>query len=236
MMAKRALVTPLLFSAVIALAAGTTSHAQRGTFSLDVQFRDATDPADVVRSDGGGTGRDGVYADFADPSGRAPAVYADGNITIDLRGSTRTMQFQFGPGAAAVRLPLISSAVALPVSGSYPVIVQSLTSTYGGITDLAPGSENTYSIVFYWSGPGADNRTHDYNLAFRQRIPASGGVRAIASDTGASWSIEPLTGVARLSGHASGKGGGWIELADVDAPFHLVARRHDPNLRGGNRK
>lgn len=226
----------LVLSVVVSIALGTTFQAQKGTFSLDVQFRDAADPADVVRSDGGGPDAAGVYADLGDPGGRAPAVYADGNIIVDLRGSTRTMQFQFGSDNSAVRLPVISSAVALPVSGSYPALIQSLTATYGGITDLAPGAENTYSIVFYWSGPGTDNRTHDYNLAFRQRNPSSGGVRVLASSDGNSWSVEPLTGVGRLSGYAGGKGGGWIELADVDAPFQFVARRHVPNLRGGNRK
>jgi hypothetical protein len=94
MMARRSVAQMLLLSAVVGLAAGTISHAQRGTFSLDVEFRDSTEPPDLIRSDGGGANGDGIYADLADPGGRAPALYADGNITIDLRGSARVVSRQ----------------------------------------------------------------------------------------------------------------------------------------------
>ena len=209
--------------------------AQSRSFSLDVTFRDA--PAailpnvvpDAVRSDGL------AYVDYGDPGGRAPSVFGDGNIVIDLRGSLRTMQLRFDNG------PLITygNAGLAPIGGSYPTLLNSLTmATYGGITDLGPNASNTFSIVIYWTGPGMDGKTHDYNVAFRQRN--NSGVTATANNETTSWTIDSVTpssnSVGRVSVYLSGKGGGWNEIADYELPFHFVAMRHIPNLRAGGKK
>src|SRR5262245_31324681 len=119
----------------------SSASAQRGSFSLDVTFRDAVspDPPDAIKSDGG------PYADQSDPGGRTPSVYGDGNITIDLRGSSRVMQLRF------VEAPVTTygtPGLLLPATGIHyvPVLLNSLTTaTYGGITDLTPGDSNTFS-------------------------------------------------------------------------------------------
>jgi hypothetical protein len=209
-----------------------SAFAQHGSFSLDVSFRDAAipDPPDAIKSDGS------QYVDYGDSGGRSPSVYANGNINIDLRGSSHTMQLRFDDGPVTT---YGNPGLLLPRSGSYPTLLNSLTTaTYGGITDLAPGTSNTFSIVIYWTGPGLDDKTHDYNVAFRQRY--NSGVTASANNDATSWTIDSETttsnSVGRVSVYLSGKGGGWSEIADYVLPFHFVATRHVPNLRAGGKK
>ncbi len=193
----------------------TTALAQSSTFSLTIQFRN--DPADGLKSDGVEP-----YVDLAE--GRAPSVYsANGAIELVLKGSLRTMHLQF-PAQG-------SPAGPMPLSGAFPVQMQTLISTYGGITDLTGNMSNQYSVVFYWRGPGTDNALHDYSLAFRQRN--SSGVVATANATG--WSVSTLTDVGRVSVNIGGKNGGWLDLADCYLPFGFTASRQIPNLRGGRK-
>src|SRR4051812_27871315 len=102
--------------------------------------------------------------------------------------------------------------------------MQNLLSAYGGITDLTAGQTNTFSVVFYWHGPGADGAAHDYSIAFRQRN--SSGVRATADSTGTSWTVASLPESlhsGRVSVNTGGKAGGWTDLADYSLPFGFVA-------------
>jgi hypothetical protein len=185
------------------------SAAPKASRALQLTLRD--DGSDGIRSDG-----NPAYVNHADPSGKTPSIYADGNITLDLRGSTRTMYLDFGAPVATY-----SSAGPLPKVGYYAVLMQSLATSSGGITDLAPGTSGGSSIVFTWTGLGVDGRTHEYTLAYRQRNGS--GVWASANLDG-TWTVES-NGYARvsISSGSGGKTGWWTDLADFAVPFRFDA-------------
>jgi hypothetical protein len=205
--------------AVLAVAVPSQS-ASRG-FALEATYRDA-DPNQTAYGITSDPHDPDAYIDRSDPGKRTPSVTSDGsNFQLDLRGSTRTLYLDFSEPLSSLSLPMLA-----PVSGWFAPQANTLqTADYGGVFDLQPGTANTFSMVYYWTGIGADGKSHDYNVAYRQRDGS--GLVASANSDGNHWSLETLQGVsARVSVYLSGKGGGWNVIGDYDMPFHVDLARH----------
>jgi hypothetical protein len=218
---ERRVLRLMSFSLLAVLAVVVPSQSAARGFSLEASYRDA-DPNLTAYGITSDNHVPDAYIDRSDPGRRTPSITSDSsNFQLDLRGSTRTLHLDFDKPLSLSALPTLA-----PVSGWFAPQANTLqTADYGGVFDLQPGTTNTFSMVYYWTGMGADGKSHDYNVAYRQRDGS--GLVAVANADGNHWSLETIQGVsARVSVYLSGKGGGWNVVGDYDMPFHVDLARH----------
>lgn len=216
---ERRVLSLSILSAITILTGVVPSQSASRGFSLEATYQsnDSYQNASGITSDGYG-----VYIDRSDPGRKGPGVSSDGaNFQLDLRGSTRLLHFDFDKPLLPLALPTLA-----PMTGWVAPQANTLqTAAYGGVFDLQSGTFNTFSMVYYWTGMGVDGKSHDYNVAYRQRDDS--GLVAVANADGNHWSLETIQGVsARVSVYLSGKGGGWNVVGDYDMPFHVDLARH----------
>jgi hypothetical protein len=202
---------------VIGIAWPRFGLAQTKTFPLVVTVADdacGSVPAPSrICSDGRGP-----YVDQEE--GRStPDVYSNraASVEMDLSGSTRTLCLVFEEG--------VTVDPTRPTTNCSSVLLRTLArSDIGGVTRLAPGNQNDFSLHLYWTAAGADNKAHDYAIELEREDGS--GIRVVASGDGNSWTITPI-GPVRVYVHTkSGKTGYWTPIADYyGMTFTLVASR-----------
>jgi len=198
---------PLVAAAVLA-AAATVAAGPKNTVPLTITIANATTT--------GLLGAGGAYVNGSE--GRVPVAVLDGNIALDLRGSTRTACFVFDtimtPGPAESLKPRDVCA---------PVLLRTLTRTDGvpTVSGLAVGETQDFGMDVYWTGPAESGGTFDYVLEYKRA--AGNGVNVSHPDAN-TWTLENVL-YAQVSVYRTGvgKGGGWSVVGTYDMPVNLTA-------------